>query len=359
MLLAGDLAVVTASPPAGASRWPSAGPARASTSSTVSYGLDSPDILAVDDGYLFVANAANNSVTELNATTGAFIRRLSSRAYGFDDPSAVRADGSYVAVANKMGDSVTVLLAKSGALVRVIREVGLAEPVAISVYRSYLFVVNQAGSVSEVTTSTGKVYRTLTASRYHFSDPVASTLAGTNLYVVDETADDASSYPGAVTVIAASTGRYLRTLSGSSFKFDHPTSIAFDGTHLWVTDSSDDQVAEVNAATGSEMNVVTNLWSPYPGFNGPTTVVASGGDAYVASSVGTPMMTQIFTSGSLPRVGFWMCNGNDPRYQFGVLSAVTVSGSNVWVASEAGNGYPGNSLTDINASTGTFVRYVG
>ena len=47
-------------------------------------------------------------MTELNASTGALVKHISSSSYGFDDPAAIFSDGKDVWVANLGGQSVTV-----------------------------------------------------------------------------------------------------------------------------------------------------------------------------------------------------------------------------------------------------------
>jgi len=44
-------------------------------------------------------NSGGDSVTELNASTGALVAVISSSSYGFDVPEAVSSDGTHVWVA--------------------------------------------------------------------------------------------------------------------------------------------------------------------------------------------------------------------------------------------------------------------
>jgi hypothetical protein len=56
-----------------------------------------------------VANALGNSVTEIDASTGRFIRVLAGAQYHFHDPTGITAAGSTIWVTNMGGDSVTRL----------------------------------------------------------------------------------------------------------------------------------------------------------------------------------------------------------------------------------------------------------
>ncbi len=61
---------------------------------------------------------ADNSVIELNAATGSFVKAFSGPSYQFDGPISIAADAAHVWVANSNGNSVTELNASTGALVR-------------------------------------------------------------------------------------------------------------------------------------------------------------------------------------------------------------------------------------------------
>ena len=68
-----------------------------------------------------MANNDGDSVTELDAATGALVQVINGSSYGFSDPAGIASDGTHVWVANIDGDSVTELDAATGALVQVIK----------------------------------------------------------------------------------------------------------------------------------------------------------------------------------------------------------------------------------------------
>jgi hypothetical protein len=94
----------------------------------------------VSNGDLFVANGAGNSLTELNASTGALVRVVSGPAHQFDHPDSMVAGGSDLFVANGYGTG--------------------------------------GGSLTEVDASTGALVRVVSGSAYHFEEPGALALAG-------------------------------------------------------------------------------------------------------------------------------------------------------------------------------------
>jgi hypothetical protein len=68
------------------------------------YGLDAPTAAAVVGGDLFVANEGGNSVSVVDASSGAHVATLSGRSFAFDRPTAIVALGSDLFVANGAGN---------------------------------------------------------------------------------------------------------------------------------------------------------------------------------------------------------------------------------------------------------------
>lgn len=324
----------------------------AASATGATYGFASPDALAVAGGKLWVANRANNSLTEVDATTGALVRRLSGRSYGFNQPDAVTPDGTHLFVANAGGRSVTEIGTASGSLVRVISasKFRLSHPLRLVADGAVMFVLNRTGSLTEIQVATGSLLRVISASEARSNGASAVTLAAGRLYVADAVPSGTGANPGWVSEINASTGQFVRRLTGPAYRFDHPAGIAYDGQHLWVSDGSSDALTEIGAATGQAMHVIDNSWSPTPGFNDPVPVVAVGSQVYVGSIGSVPMMTQVFTG--TPRVGFWMCNSNGP-YNFDVPDAMAVYSGVLWVANE-GN----DTLTKMAAGSGAFLASI-
>jgi len=56
---------------------------------------------------VWVTNAGGNSVTEISASTGAWVQTLSGGSYGFNSPTGIAFDGTDVWVTNSAGNSVT------------------------------------------------------------------------------------------------------------------------------------------------------------------------------------------------------------------------------------------------------------
>ena len=71
------------------------------------YTFSDPYGVAFDGSHIWVANYGNDSVTELKASDGSFVQKLSSGSYVFNGPYGVAFDGSHIWVTNWGGKSVT------------------------------------------------------------------------------------------------------------------------------------------------------------------------------------------------------------------------------------------------------------
>ncbi len=85
------------------------------------YGFDSVTAIGSNGAHVWVANSEGNSVTEIDASTGAKVNLFRNSNWGFDGPAHLSDDWTHVWVANDAGNSVTELNATTGDLVRVIK----------------------------------------------------------------------------------------------------------------------------------------------------------------------------------------------------------------------------------------------
>jgi hypothetical protein len=323
-----------------------AGPAGA----TSSYGFNKPTGIAVNGGHLWIANYGGNSVTE-TTSAGQWMRTLQGAQYGFSLPSAVVSYQGYVFVVNR-GGSVTELNASTGAVVRVVKGAAydFNYPTTAVIQSSNVWVADYGGkAVTEFSATTGALIRVLTNAKgpYGFNVPDAIAVAGSYLWIVNKTGGSATdANAGSLTEVVASTGAFVRRITASADSLKKPSGIAFDGTHLWVSDAVTSTVTELTSA-GALVRVISNtsLDQEY-GFAAPTEVVASGLYVYVISPPGgSPMVTQI--TAATAEGDWYECNTNVPNPEFNDPTGLVVSGNYVWVVS------PGdNTLTQLSLPQG-------
>lgn len=154
-----------------------------------------------------MTNTDGNSVTELNASDGSWVRTISGGSYGFNFSAAIAFDGTHLWILNAHGNSVT-----------------------------------------EMNASDGSWVQTLSGVSYDFDAPTAIAFDGTHRWVAN--AYGPSDFEAHVTELNASDGSLVQTISGDSYGFAVPFGISFDGTHLWVTNYAGDSVTQINASDG-------------------------------------------------------------------------------------------------------------
>jgi len=323
----------------------------ATTHSTVSE-FDSPSGLAFGGGHLWVANAADSSVSEINPTTGAWLGNFRSNGYGFFHPTAIVDDVGEVFVANANG-TVTEIRASNGAFVRRISgaRYHFFRPVAITTANNDVLVLNSgmSGSITVFSVSTGALVRNIRGVADAFSNPAAFATSGPDVFVADKGNNS-------VTEVNVATGRLVRVVANRGLSA--PDGIAIGSGNVWVADQFTSGVTEISSTTGAVLANKTDADGSY-GFWHPTVMISTGYSIYTATPLGTsPMVTKISATTGHP---YWyMCNTNGPYY-FSLLSAFAISDGNLWVASQSGansktSGASTGSLTELSLGSGSLLK---
>jgi DNA-binding beta-propeller fold protein YncE len=143
-------------------------------------------------------------VTELSASTGAYVSYLGEEQYGFSSADAVSSDGTHVWVANDGNSVVTEIDASTAALVAGVSD-DISDPLAVSSDGTDVWVVNAGNTVAEISATTGKAIALLSSSAYVFSHPLAISADGTDVWVANSTGNS-------VTEIDAATRAIVRVI---------------------------------------------------------------------------------------------------------------------------------------------------
>ena len=225
-----------------------------------------PSGVAFDGEHMWIANAADDTVTYMRRDGGLFgTFRVGRR------PVAVTYGGGYVWVANRDSNTVSQLTL-NGNVVRT-SAVG-AEPVALEFFNGSLWVASYAeGTVSSL--SIGGQLSDGVAVGFH---PTDLTVAEDQLWVASEgsaslTALDGEGTPlGPVDVFSGPSPARLPDASG-------PNAAAFDGEALWVTFPSDDTITLL----GRDGSFLGSLGVA----GGPRDIVLSRGELWATTESGT------------------------------------------------------------------------
>jgi hypothetical protein len=287
------------------------------------------------------------------ATAVATPKIYSGGKYGFSLPAAIAVDGADIWVVNTTGNSVTELAASNGSWVRTLSgsSYHLDSPIGIAVTDAHIWVLNAGapgsgdGSVTELAAANGSWVRTLSGGSYGFSYPAGIVADGNDLWVVNGGAS------GSVTELAASNGSRVRTLSGGSYGFDTPQGIAADGAHIWITNANGNSVTELDASDGSWVRTLSG--GSYR-FSDPLAITADGNQIWVTNGVffKTGNSVTELDAGN----GSWVRTLSGGSYGFDNPLEVTADGDHIWVANPGTGNQQGGSVTELDAGNGSRVR---
>jgi hypothetical protein len=282
-------------------------------------------------------------------------------AYGFNYPYAMASDGSHLWVANVFGNSVTELSAVNGAWIRTLVNSpgGFAfdRPQSVTYADGDIWVVNppenvqqtEYGTIDEINPATGKLVRVLGTASYSgdpvFNEPLAVVAAGPDIWVTNG-GFGTNPY---LTEVAAATGVQVHKVSGPSYQLDGPNSMVSTGADIWIANQNGDTVTEVNPSTGA---FVRNLSGGSYGFASPSSLAYDGTHLWVANSSGPggDSVTEI-----APGTGAWVQTLAGGSYGFDHPDAIAAAGSHVFVANGGFQASPGTTVTEFKAATGAFV----
>ncbi len=275
--------------------------------------------------------------------------------WGFSAPSdAVAVDGK-VYVAN-LNDHVIEIDAASGALIRVISDRSFGAYGDDLAARAGRLYVAGGRSITELNASTGRVLKVISGKSYRFNFPGSMAFDGPDLFVANAEPQSANGRGrGSITELNVLSGALVRVISGPPYDFLAP-SLAISKGHLFVvegpTGASLDgaspggrSVTEYDVRTGAVLRVISA--SKYR-LDETDAVQTVGGDVFVSSGYPGPVyrLTEIDGStGALVRV----ISGR--KYHLNEIGDVTPHGHDLFVAN-GGN----RSVTELRIRTGALVR---
>lgn len=199
---------------------------------------------------------------------------------------------------------------------------------------------------SQLTLGVGMPVR-LSGGVYGFNTPQQMAFDGTHLWI-------ANSNGNSVIEVNASDGSLVRTLSKGSYRFSGPGAIAFDGSHLWIVNNAGDSVTEVNVKDGSWVRTISNSSDSRYGFSRPAGIAFDGSHLWVTNiggGSGGGSVTEVNASD-----GSWVRTLAGGSYGFSAPQGITFDGAHLWVTNAAGGSTSVGSVTEVNSSDGSLVR---
>jgi YVTN family beta-propeller protein len=237
---------------------------------TIPVGVDACGGGVSSDGtHVWVTNCNDGTVSEIEASSGTVIRTIPVGGY----PHGVSSDGTHVWVAgggpSGNDGTVTEIEDSSGTVIRTIPVGGY--PDGVSSDGTHVWVTNDSekGTVTEIEDSSGTVIRTINVG----SGPSGVSSDGTHVWVANDV-HHLNSWcvgNGTVSEIEASSGTVVRTIPVGlpfSLPLDRagscPDGVSSDGAHVWVANSADGTVSEIEASSGTVVGTIP-VGGPGPG----------------------------------------------------------------------------------------------
>ena len=325
--------------------------------------LNSPQGLAVDSsGNLFIADTCNNAIREVNLVTRAITTIAGSGVCGYQGDHGAATSAELNAPMSIAVDAAgDIFIADTGN--DVIREVKSSTGVISTVAGNGTCGYSGDGAAA-------------VSAELDFPKAVAVDSAG-NLFIADSGNNVVRAVNLSTGVISTVAGNGTGGYSGdgaaaTSARLDDPTGVAADAAgDLFIADSGNNVVREVNLSTGAISTVAGNGTGGYRGDGGAATsaelydptgiAVDSAGNCFIADSSNGVVREVNVATGQISTVagsGTWGYSGDG-----GAATSAELSDPTAVAVDAAGDFFIGDSLhnavREVDASTGLIQTVVG
>jgi hypothetical protein len=227
--------------------------------------------------------------------------------------------GTYIWVVNSEGNSLTQLNVSTGAWIRTITGSNVQSPDALVVVGSNIWVANRSTGanipfLSEFDASSGAIIRAVSGVQrggWTFGTPDGLASSGNNIWVSDNLDNSIAEFSGV-------TGGFIRTTLGGP-NLSAPTSVSSASGYVWVGDPNDLRADEYNASTGAYVRSIANVPTSYR--------VYFTGNYLFLNGYGSSEVQQYSSIGVLMRNVKSNIGGSK-------ISTILFDGNNLWTAND-------------------------
>jgi streptogramin lyase len=306
-----------------------------------------PSGIVVTSTHVWVSNTTNNTVTELDARTGAVVQVIGRSTQDFGTPASIAVANGVVWVANVEGNAATELNESSGSLVKKDPFIGDLAPGAIATGDGGVWFANElhesfgdgdvvpySNSLVELSDVTGATLRTIEGSPTNGLDSVASiAVCGGDLWAANFNSNSVSEFN-------ALTGGPVRVITGDGI--DDPTAVACDQGQLWVTNLDADRIVVLRSSDGSLLRTIQSEYVA-----GSSDVAFDAAHAWVVNPFENSLAEFEVKTGELLRLLHTKVD------DFNAPTGVAVGSGHVWVTNQYGN-----NVTELDEKTGHALRVI-
>lgn len=285
-----------------------------------------PNSITTDGTYLYVTDALNHKVRKIEIETGVVTSFAGSGSKGFSDgagamasfnqPSGISIYGSHLYIADTENEIIRKIVIATGVVSTLAggnslggdgtgAAVSFKTPSGIITDGIHLYVADTENhKIRKIEVATG-VVATLagsgsegsddgTGGAASFKNPNSITSDGTHLYVADtynHKIRQIEMATGVVTTLAGSGSEGSDDGTGGAASFKNPNSITIDGTHLYVADTGNHKIRKIEIATGAVTTLAgSGSYDSADGtgamasFGSPRGITTDGAHLYVTDS---------------------------------------------------------------------------
>ena len=211
---------------------------------------------ATDRTWIYDGSSPNPGMMLVDIASGQVLRITQGSAYGFNHPGPIASDGTHLWVGS--GTTVTEISPNAGGtLLRVLKAPAFKFSVtSIAADAVDVWVLNSTGTITELSAATGGLVRNVSGSSFALKGATAIASDGSHVWVANPCGPICSKrQSGSLTELTTS-GELVAVLSSSKFDFHAPTSLATDGTDVWVVNAASSQVTEIENSTGALVRLI-------------------------------------------------------------------------------------------------------
>ncbi len=318
--------------------------------------LNSPSAMLISGSTMWIAEQGSNSLMSLNAATGAYISTLGPSVLRIASPDTLVAHGPHVYVGGVGGQ--IGFNGGNGVEVRTPISKSCAKASSkLAASAAGLVELCSNGTLNLFNYNSLKLLKSVTAATTKLANATALVVVKSDIFV---TYDATLTSPDEVVEYSLPSFAKVATLNNKlqpKLALSMPMGIGFDGTELWVTNSSNDTLTEISRATLKFVAVISadhsyNLWGPHDVLTMPSSP-GTPATIYVTNVDGpTSSMVTRFTSTAptTQQFGWTMCNTNY-AFTFDDPSGIARYQNILWVVNRS-NGV----LDEMDATTGVLTN---